>query len=89
MRKLNSRLNVGSTLVKALSGMAWVSIAELGEILSIPSAIVYSELCQLTKLNGSYVLLLRDGASEPRVLIVPVREWENLLHYLALLPRAA
>ena len=88
MRKLNSRLNVGSTLVKALSGK-WVSIAELGEILSIPSAMVYSELCQLTKLNGSYVLLLRDGASEPRVLIVPVREWENLLHYLALLPRAA
>ena len=88
MRKLNRRLSVGATLVKALSGK-WVSIAELGEILSLPSAMVYSELCQLTKLNGSYVLLMRDGTSEPCVLIIPVREWENLLHYLALLPKAA
>ena len=88
MRVLNRRLNAGALVTRALSGR-WVSIAELSEILRISQRKVYTELCQLTRTNGSYVLLLRDGSGEPRVIVLPTKDWENLLHYLALLPRAA
>ena len=87
MRMLNRKLNAGA-IARALCGK-WVDVNELSEILRIPPSMVYRELCQLARTNGSYVLLLRDGSKEPRVLMLPTKEWENLLRYLALLPKAA
>jgi len=75
-------------VTRTLSGR-WVSVTELSEILRVPSSMVYRELCRLARTNGSYVLLLRDGSNEPCVLMLPVKEWENILHYISLLPRAA
>ena len=88
MRTLNRKLNAGATIVKALCGK-WISVNDLSEILRIPPKMVYQELCQLSRVNGAYILLLRDGSAEPRLLILPTKEWENLLHYISLLPKAA
>ena len=85
---LNRRLNAGTTLTRALTGR-WVSIHDLSEILQISANSVYRQLCQLAKQNGSYVLLLKDGVDEPRVLLLPTAEWKHLLKYLSLLPKAA
>jgi len=88
MRVINSRLNAGATIVRALSGK-WIRVGELSEILGIPPKQAYEEVCQLAKTNGDFVLLIRDGSGEPRLLVLPTKEWQNLLHYASLLPRAA
>jgi len=88
MKIVNSRLNLGAAVTKALSGK-WITVSELSEILNMPATLVYQELCQLSRTNGAYVLLLRTGADDARVLMLPTREWQNLLRYIALLPRAA
>ena len=86
MKKLKSRLTAGQTLVRALS-QRWIPISELAEILRYPVSMAYNEICNLSKTNGNYTLMLKEDGKEPCILILPKDEWRNLLRYLALLPR--
>ena len=70
-------------VVKIVCGR-WILIRDLAEILSLSTSEAYEWIRDLAVQSHDYTLLLKEGDLEPRVLILPKKEWHQMLRFVAM-----
>jgi hypothetical protein len=86
LKRLPTSKQSTDPLIYAVLKGRWFKLKTIAEILRCSETEARAKLDSLAENNQGSTLLIRDGTTDPRILLVPRTEWKHLLTLLRKIP---